>query len=88
VESNSTNQLPSNNSAAQAAITKNPPEDPLEKETFDLIKRYWTDPEAASHPRVDNSDLLDGIDYVSEKNRLVHQPCASYFRTKRRSIRH
>jgi len=64
VESNSTDQLLSNNSASQAAITKNPPEDPQEEKTFDLIKRYWTDPEAVSHPRVDNSDLLDGIDHV------------------------
>ena len=67
VESNPTYQLPSNNSAAPVASAKNPPEDSREEENFDLIKRYWTAPEAMSHPRVDKLDLLDGIDHVSKK---------------------
>ena len=52
-----------------AANSKNPPEDPREEQNFDLIKRYWTDPEIASDPRVDedDSDLHDGIDHVFEK---------------------
>ena len=54
-----------NNSATQVANTENTPEESQGEENFDLIKRYWTDPEAMPHPRVDNSDLLDGIDHVS-----------------------
>ena len=45
----------------------NLPEDPQEAQNFDLIKRYWTDPESPTQLRVDNSDLLDGIDRVMNK---------------------
>jgi len=55
------------NSAAQAAIMQNPPENIQEKENFDLIKRYWTDPESNVQTRVDNSNLLDGIDRMTNK---------------------
>ena len=72
VESIPTNQHLLNNSTALEAGVENPPEDPQEGETFDLIKRYWTDPEEMTHPRVDNSDLLNGIDHVSKKSRPVH----------------
>ena len=55
------------NLATQVANMENAPVDSQEEENFDLIKRYWTDPEATSHPRVDNSNLLNGIDRAMEK---------------------
>ena len=42
--------LAQDNLAAQAATTQNPPKNTQEEENFDLIKRYWTDPEITSHP--------------------------------------
>jgi len=67
VESNSTDQPPSNNPAASTASTENPPEDFREEENFDLIKRYWTDPEAASSPQDYNPDPLEAVGRVSKK---------------------
>ena len=56
-----------NNLSAQADSMPNLHEDPQEAQNFDLIKRYWTDPESPTQLRVDNSDLLDGIDRVMNK---------------------
>ena len=67
MESNSTYQPPSNNPAASTASTENPPEDFREEENFDLIKRYWTDPEAASSPQDYNPDPLEAVGRVSKK---------------------
>ena len=46
---------------------QNPLENTEEEENFDLIKRYWTDPESTAQTWVDNSDLLDRIDRVTNK---------------------
>ena len=67
VESVPTNQHLLNNSTALEAGVENPPEDPQEEKNFDQIKRYWADPESTVQTRVDNSDLLDGIDRMTNK---------------------
>jgi len=68
VGSHHTDESPAQvNLAAQAATTQIPPKKTQEEENFDLIKRYWTDPESTVQPQVDNSVLLDGIDRVTIK---------------------
>jgi len=67
VGSVSTNQNLPDNSAALAAGAENPPKDPQEKENFDLIKRYWTNPDAPPSPQDYNLDPVAAGDQFSEK---------------------
>ena len=62
VEPNSTYHHPLNNAAASATGVEDPPEDIQEEENFDLINRYWTDPEKTSSSQGYNPDPLGAED--------------------------
>ena len=67
VEPNSTYHHPLNNAAASATGVEDPPEDIQEEENFDLINRYWTDPEEAASSQDLNPDPSAAVDQFSEK---------------------